>query len=235
MVNFALWPGKTGTKVQFLDGARKYEYSEQYPTYIEGQAYRDGNRLIRCGSTPIERRINAPVARIYRLHKGRWQIIANMFQRSSQGHAEFKQRNGHVLPKIIEAHTWGCPTNYSAAMSSPCLSFEQDWFVHNHRFDLGPRRLVLNEVAELDWLTGLARNGQRTAFNRRVPKSISAQLWHLLRGHYHCHHSDVTGRPYFESIDLDNTPGTEDFTFSITFSSQHGKWRAVGLTQKIAN
>jgi len=72
--NFAFWPSRTGTDVQFLDGFNEFEDIDP-SSILASQEFRDGDRLIRCGAATRAGNRSWPGARTYRLRDGRWGIV----------------------------------------------------------------------------------------------------------------------------------------------------------------
>ena len=225
LANLGFWRTDTGTGVQFLDGFT--DIDEKYASFLEGTGYRIRDRLIRCGAATREGNRSWPGARIYRLRNGRWRVVANKEINWPFGHAEFKKTNGQVSTTTIISFTRNEPVNIPSPMSGPFLTYSQNWHIHNDKFVTGRIHVVQNPVAELDQLIGFARGGHRKAFNARVPSSIRAELWSVLRTRFsvHC----VGDKTEFDCDTFELESFDDKLKGHVTFAKRSGRWVAVKI------
>ena len=228
--NFAFWPTQSGTGVQFLDGYSDIEKND--PSYMVGEAYRKGDRLIRCGATTREGNRSWPGARVYRLVRGKWTVVANKEIEWPFGFAEFKRTKNGVSPETIISRTWDLPKNFGAPMSGPALRYVQTWTIRNDRFLVGKIQLVQNSLAELDRLVGLATSGRREAFDARVPRSISRKLWTILSLKGEFYGVTIKGSTDGDTFRIGDSDDESRLKTKVIFEKRSGKWRAVRLTSK---
>jgi hypothetical protein len=228
--NFAFWPTQTGTSVQFLDGFT--DIGDDDPSYMVGEAYRKGDRLIRCGATTREGNRSWPGARVYRLVRGKWTVVANKEIEWPFGFAEFKRTKNGVSSETVVSRTWKLPKNFGAPMSGPALRYVQTWTIKNDRFVVGKIHLIQNPLAELDRLVGLATSGHRKAFEARVPRSISRKLWTILSLKREFYGVRIKGSSDGDTFRIGDSDDDSGLKTKVIFEKRSGKWRAVRLTSK---
>ena len=238
--SIVFWPSHDGVYVQVLDELEpeinKSSDGVDWGIVIGGEAYRFGDRIIRCGWATNGGNWDWPIARIYKLDRGKWTVITTVQaaqQRSSIPGTHFLRRNGEVDPNVVVATMQVYPEHLAQSQSGPLLRYDQTWVVQGNHVKKLAFRLIPTPVSELERLASLVQTHQRRAFHASVPKACHATLWKLLsrkisvccvgtQGHPECHTLSVWN-------DGIHAPGTPDITLKFVRGS--GKWNLVGLTQ----
>ena len=221
-VNVILWPTIRGTGVQILDrfpGDQPLE--KNYFTWCE--AYRSGDRMIRCGAATDYGNRSWPAARTYRLRQGHWVVISNQGVSSPFGQARFSVKHGQVDPTTIHARIRVSPKHMGAAMSGPFLTYRQNWRVVGDRIVSRKWKMVENPIAVLDRLAGFSQKNQRRLFDCEVYPRVRRDLWRELRAGVHVsrmHNADdeLTAT----SFALENSNGSK--RMFIAFENHGGRW-----------
>lgn len=224
--NIALWPTPRGTGVQFLDGFN--EWTNNDPSFIsDGEAYRDRDRLIRCGPATKAGNRSWPAARVYRLQDRRWRIVANKEVEHPFGFAYFR-RNGHgVGANVVIAETRDEPRNFAEPMSGPFLHYRQSWTIGETQFRLGKVRLVETPLAELDRLAQLVLSNNKRAFDARVAPKFRKELWRLCMVSRQV--DSATARDELRCDHFHFANDQDELHGSVRFAYRSGRWQVVAV------
>jgi hypothetical protein len=228
-VNFAFWPSRSGTSVQALEGFFE-SVDGKVLFFEEEEAYRVGNRLIRCGAATDAGNRAYPAARIYKLGDGKWRVIADKKYQKDFGTAKFVKTDGKIDPSEIATRVRVQPRHMMEGMSGPWLNYTQRWHVGLRAFQSGPMHLLPTPFAELDRLTGLVQSNKRSSFNSAVPNRYRESLWSILQAGTRLQRADNSDEATCSTFSC----GSEERWSFITvkLARRQGHWRVSFVEER---
>lgn len=230
MASIAFWKTNKGSGAQVLD---QIQLTENRPDdyRVDGQTYRKGDRMVRCGSGTDNGNWEWPSVEIFRLRKDRW--IASLRYTTRDLAAwpgpHFARRRGSVDPTRVLVSIYDYPEHLAQPHVGPLLLYNQTWRIVGNRVRVTRDELVQTPVAELDRLAALAQAGKRRAFDASVPADARTRLWNLLQRKIDVDERQDWWSPKGETLHLwwDGIHPRGSVELSMFFVKRKGRYRLV--------
>lgn len=237
--SIGFWPTKTGTGVDKLDELQQLSDSGDSPHSIaDGESYRKGDRLVRCGSEMSLGNWMLPVARVYHLVDSHWSLYKSQsvdgWELATETPTRFIRRGGKVDPKSIDVVYGVNPPHLGQPFTGPLLLCSERWRVHGDQILKSPQHRLPTVLLELDRLAGLAQAGKRSEFDSAVPPSSRSELWKLLQfaiSVSYVGNDDESGSDTLCSPkDADRSDRGAGPKWFMHFRKRDGHWRLVRIS-----
>lgn len=170
--------GEGETKVEMVRSEKMF--GEWFLAYADG--YLKGNRLILAGESSAGGNWVIPSVEIHDRVGTDWRRVALKRTEVESGMpgTQFARSGATVDPTRIEYTTRSYPELMRQPHVGPLIKSKGGWRIVGDQIKATPVVPIPSPLRELDRLAQLRKKGDRTTFDRSVPRNLQRRLWNLL-------------------------------------------------------